>query len=310
LAKEEDSFMSIRMLLGTFLTAVVVLLAAPCPQAAAQPAATPAMSAPQVGSLAYNERLAPEDLAAILAAQTAFHGATGRHAAAFSELATPAQGAPCLPGSWDAPRRGYLFRLSSTDQGQSGFSVVAEPWKPGVTGKRCFFADQTGTIRVNEGGAAGPESPSLADSPLKTPPPLTPALVPQQVGTLRRTLWRLVGYQPPGVREVGLTRAVIGAQVAYNSAMGRYAETIDEMLAPSANPAFLDSNEDNLAWPMVAGCRFVLMPVPDPAASFVLIVEPVDPATSGNRWLYTDQSGVIRWSGTPEVGPDSPPISW
>ena len=302
--------MNSRMGAGLVVTALVVLWGALSPQVAAQPPVPPAMPAPQIGSPAYNERKVPEDLGAILAAQAAFRGTAGRYATVFSELVSPAQGASCLSGSWDTPRRGYLFRLSSTDQGQSGFSVVAEPWKPGVTGKRCFFADQTGSIRVNESGAAGPESPSLADNPLKDPPPLSPAPVPQQVGALRRTLWRWVGYQPPGARAVGLTRAVIGAQVAYNSAMGRYAKTIEEMLSPASSPAFLDSNNDDLAWPMVGGCRFVLMPVPDPAASFVLIVEPVNPDTSGNRWLYTDQSGVIRWSGTPEVGPDSPPINW
>jgi hypothetical protein len=107
---------------------------------------------------------------------------------------------------------------------------------------------------------------------------------------------------------IGTARAVLGAEVAYHSAFGRYAQTIEEMLAPAANPPFLVSDNKKHAWPMVGGCRFTLLPVPNPGESFVLLVEPVDRDTSGNRWLYIDQSGVLRVSATPDIGPDSPAL--
>jgi len=293
---------------------VVVLLALFFPgalsaQAAGEPAKVPAALPPQIGSPAYNERWAANDLRTIVGAQTAFHAANNRYAAAFPELVTPAQDTPYLVGSWDVPRRGYAFHLSSADNGQAGFSVTAEPWKPGVTGKRCFLIDQSGIVRVEDGKAAGPDSPVvISDKPGYVPgsAPAAPAFQPS--GGISGTVLRWLGYQPPGSFAIGCLRSLIGAQVAYNSATGRYAQAIEELLAPAANPPYLVSDNKKYAWPMVGGCRFTLMPVSDPAASFVIVVEPVDRDISGNRWLYTDQSGVIRWSTTPEIGPDSPPL--
>ncbi len=298
--------MNKRVCLRGVAVMAVAFLGVPGTQAAGEPAGVSAAPPTQIGSPAYNERLAPDDLRLIVGAQTVFHAAAGRYAAVFSDLTAPAQGFPCLEGSWEGPRRGYLFHLSSPDNGQSGFSVTAEPWKPGVTGKNCFFTNQSGVIRAENGKLPGPGSPTLVEQPANVPAPAPAAPAYQPSGGLGGTLWRWLGYLPPGNLAIGSLRALIGAQVAYNSATGHYAQAIDELLEPASNPPYLVRDDRKYAWPMVGGCRFTLMPVPDPAASFVVVVEPVDRDISGNRWLYTDQSGVIRWSGTPDIGPDSP----
>lgn len=284
-----------------FLPPMMMLLFLSYPALWAAPAARPLHS----GSPVYNERHAAMDLRTILAAQTAFHAANNRYAENFDELTAPAANPPYLDGEWKTPRRGYVFNITPKENAPDVFDAVAEPWKPGATGNRRFFIDQSGVIRSEEGKTAGAESPPLAETDYKepsgtySPPEGSP-------GFLRGALWRLAGYQPPGVWAVVCLRTIVGAEVAYHAMSGRYAQCFEEMT--EATPAFLDRDNKRYTWPVVEGCRFTFMPVADPKVMFIVIAEPEDPKTAGTRWLLTDASGVIRWSDTADIGPDSPPI--
>jgi len=176
-----------------------------------------------------------------------------------------------------------------------------------VTGYLSFSIDETGTQRESEFATADGDSPALIEArkPARLPKAGPPAHQPST--GIGATVWRWLGYQEPGVMAIGIARTVVAAQVAYCAAKGHYAQAISELLAPAANPPYLVSDNKKLTWPMVGGCRFTLLPVTNPATFFALLVEPVGEG-SGERWLYADQSGIIRWSAMPDIGPDSPPL--
>ena len=62
-------------------------------------------------------------------------------------------------------KQGYLFKVTAGDAKgeQKGFlwSATASPAKPGKSGKRHFFVDQTGVIRVSKDAPANVKSPML-----------------------------------------------------------------------------------------------------------------------------------------------------
>ena len=56
-------------------------------------------------------------------------------------------------------KEGYTF--ATVPNAAISFTVNANPVTAGTTGQRRFYSDQTGVIRVNTGGAAGPGDPPL-----------------------------------------------------------------------------------------------------------------------------------------------------
>lgn len=57
------------------------------------------------------------------------------------------------------PRQGYTYTYGRPTM--NTFTVQATPETVGTTGTRRFFVDQTGVIRANAAGAAGPASPEI-----------------------------------------------------------------------------------------------------------------------------------------------------
>ena len=55
-------------------------------------------------------------------------------------------------------KQGYSYVLVGLT---NTFSVTAAPVNPGASGNRYFFADESGVIRANTGGAADVTSPSI-----------------------------------------------------------------------------------------------------------------------------------------------------
>lgn len=59
-------------------------------------------------------------------------------------------------------KSGYVFVFTSDGKIPStGYSIVATPVKPGTTGQRSFFTDETGVIRMSTEGIADANSPPL-----------------------------------------------------------------------------------------------------------------------------------------------------
>lgn len=56
-------------------------------------------------------------------------------------------------------RQGYYYNYSLVDSNR--YTLEAIPLTPGTTGTRRFFVDETGVVRANDRGPAGPTSPEL-----------------------------------------------------------------------------------------------------------------------------------------------------
>ena len=98
---------------------------------------------------------------------------------------------------------------------------------------------------------------------------------------------------------IGNIRTVNGAEVAYHSANSQYATTFDALT--TATPPFLDGN-----WGAAkSGYSFVLGGTVN---NYTTNANPVTPGTTGNRYFYSDSSGVIRYSTSGAATATSTPI--
>lgn len=63
-------------------------------------------------------------------------------------------------------KSGYVFNYSVTGKDENGlpnaYTITADPAEPGTTGRRHFFTDETGVIRMEQAQPATQESPPLA----------------------------------------------------------------------------------------------------------------------------------------------------
>jgi type IV pilus assembly protein PilA len=98
---------------------------------------------------------------------------------------------------------------------------------------------------------------------------------------------------------IGNLRTINGSEVAFHSANSLYAVTFDELT--TATPPFLDGN---WAAPK-SGYTFTLGGGVD---NFTANADPTTPGTTGNRYFYTDSSGVIRFSTAGAADATSTPI--
>ncbi len=235
------------------------------------------------GSVAYNEIMAINNLRTIAGAQQAHHALAGVYAKDFDKLMQPTTAGPaCLEGPFNAsPLAGYVYHIAVGADPALSFSATAAPWKPGVTGKRSFFVDESLVLRGVVGDKANADSETVKEETFAAPAAAAPAA------------------ETGHVKAVIIMKTLVGAQVAHHKAHNRYAGSFEELLEP------LDFLSRDIAWPEVDGYRFAFMPVPDPRCNFAAVGEPLTPGKTGVRWLYVDASGVVRWSETPAVGPTS-----
>jgi hypothetical protein len=139
----------------------------------------------RVSRLAANEAAAVSSLRTIDVAALTYAGTYGNGYPADLNTLTGAGTASCdhaglIAGTLASEEHdGYLFTYHATADGTapgiapkakgagcsasgaSGFAVSADPVTPGTTGNRSFYADQTGIIRVETGGAATAKSAPL-----------------------------------------------------------------------------------------------------------------------------------------------------
>jgi len=98
-------------------------------------------------------------------------------------------------------------------------------------------------------------------------------------------------------------KAIVGAEVAYNSANGSYTGDFADLTG--ADPPFLAGNwggENNIK----QGYTFTLGSTG--SNNFTCNADPADPGESGIRYFYTDASGVIRFKTGGQAGAGDPPI--
>jgi len=107
--------------------------------------------------VAANESSAISSVRTITTAQFTYAATLG--SGTYSADLPTLQGASLIDNALGGGSKdGYNFTTSS---GADTFTVTAVPVDPGVTGERGFFSDQTGVIRYNDSGAAGPADPPV-----------------------------------------------------------------------------------------------------------------------------------------------------
>lgn len=102
---------------------------------------------------------------------------------------------------------------------------------------------------------------------------------------------------------IGNLRTVTGAEVAFHAANSAYAQAFADLTG--ATPPFLDGN-----WAATKqGYDFTLgAAAAGGTQNFAANADPATPGTTGNRYFYTDASGVIRFNAAAAAGPADTPI--
>lgn len=94
---------------------------------------------------------------------------------------------------------------------------------------------------------------------------------------------------------IGNLKTIVGAETAYSSANGQYADTFDLMTTPAEGPSFLDGD-----WAGVkAGYNFNLVGVAATDGTFqdyTVDATPDSVGITGQRGFFVDSSGVIRFT--------------
>jgi len=114
-------------------------------------------------------------------------------------------------------------------------------------------------------------------------------------------------------RAVGSLRVLNTALVQYSSTYGSFAPSL-AALGPSDAPTegAADLIDEALASGTKNGYSFTYVTgrvdEKGKIISYALYAEPVTPGKTGNRFFYTDESGVVRVESSGRAGPASPPI--
>ena len=214
--------------------------------------------------------------------------------------------------SGHAVKQGYRFLYTPGTNGSQKvtvFALVARPTQPGFTGKRYFFVDEEGVIRQSDSYIIGPRSPP-ADNPEADP---------DAAGE--------EDDQPPQGEQSSEDKrkneaAAIATMRSYNQALTKYAKTCPQQGYPATLPELRSGSgpcrHSNLIDPRLA----VQEPAqqgyvykystgvtgPEKVTVFALVARPVTPGSSGGRFFYLDENGIIRESATQIIGPNSKPL--
>ena len=114
-----------------------------------------------------NESAAINSCRMIMASSQAYHGAANPHTypGSLSELTSPGSDPPYIDSllasatASTSPKQGYYYTYVLVDSAR--FTLNAAPATSNVTGARYFFVDESGVIRVNPTGPAGPTDPPV-----------------------------------------------------------------------------------------------------------------------------------------------------
>jgi len=108
-----------------------------------------------IALMSAKESAATREIHNLITAQTQYMSSYQRYATSLTELGPPTSGQAGPSGAdliskdmASGTKNGYKFQMVQTPQ---GFNVIAVPVQFGNTGRRTFFADQTGVIRQNWG---------------------------------------------------------------------------------------------------------------------------------------------------------------
>jgi len=269
---------------------------------------------------------APQNESVAIRSMKSYDQALQAYAAKCPQQGFPATLSALGPGSGDcahaglldadmanghAVKQGYRFLYTpgtNSSQKVTAFALLARPTQPGMTGKRYFFLDEEGVVRQSYSYIVGPRSPPV-DNPEAGP----------DAGE---------GDEQPADGEQSSEdkqkneAAAISTMRLYNHALRKYAKecpqrgypaTLSELM-PGSGPC----RHSNLIDPRLAlqeptqqGYVYKYstgVTGPEKVTVFALVARPVTPGSSGGRFFYLDENGIIRQSPTQIIGPNSEPV--
>ena len=108
---------------------------------------------------------------------------------------------------------------------------------------------------------------------------------------------------------VGSLRSINTAAVTFSTQCGSYPPSLAAMGPPFVACTTADLIDGVLSAGTKSGYTFVYTPSAAPATTYTLTATPVTVGTTGQRYFFTDQSGVIRASNVGAADVNSTPIS-
>ncbi len=108
---------------------------------------------------------------------------------------------------------------------------------------------------------------------------------------------------------VGSLRSINTAAVTFSTQCGSYPPSLAAMGPPFVACTTADLIDGVLSAGTKSGYTFTYTPSAAPATTYTLTATPVTVGTTGQRYFFTDQSGVIRASNVGAADVNSTPIS-
>ena len=266
---------------------------------------------------------APQNESVAIASMKSYDQALKAYAAKCPQQGFPATLSALGPGSGDCTRaalldanlanghavkQGYRFLYTPGTNGSQKvtvFALVARPTQPGVTGKRYFFLDEEGVVRQSYSYIIGPRSPPVDH------PEAGPDAVEED-------------DQPPAGEQSSEDKpkneaAAISNMRFYNQALRKYAKACPQQGYPATlselRPGSGPCRHSKLIDPRLAvqepaqqGYIYTYstgVTGPEKVTVFALVARPVAPGSTGGRFFYLDENGIIRESPTQIIGPNS-----
>jgi type IV pilus assembly protein PilA len=203
-----------------------------------------------------------------------------------------------------ATKDGYSFtyRAGAANNGVTpSYIVQANPAKAGKTGRRYFFTDQTGVIRYSDSQAAMKDDPPISSAPPPSRGKATPEQVPAQLAYNEASALGSVRT---------LNTACVTYAVSYNTGYPRSLGNLGGSGSPSAASAAMIDNA--LAGGTKDGYEFKYRPGAANGSmtpTYTIQANPITPGETGQRYFFTDETGIIRYNLARPATKDDPPIN-
>lgn len=186
-------------------------------------------------------------------------------------------------------KAGYRFTVHVGDKkGQNKkfkFHILATPVKPGETGRRHFYVDETGAIRHETDKPANEKSENIY------------ARKKANKGTKAgKTNVRGTSIPVNEANAIGTLRTISSAQVLYlERSKGNVYGTLEQLIKANFISASLKSGKKS-------GYVFKVMPGDRDGKHiqylYTVTAEPIEAGKTGKRYFFIDQSGIIRYSNS------------
>jgi hypothetical protein len=251
----------------------------------------------------------PTNETAAISDMRMYNQALKKYAEKCPQQGYPATLLPLGPGSGDCThsnlidsrmavqvpvRQGYMYQYNIGVAGPekvTAFALVARPVSPGMSGTRFFYLDESGIIRESATQNIGPNSKPLDREQGSDDERKNEASAISNMHTYRQALTKYAGKCPQQGYPATLS------QLGPGPGDCRHSNLIDARLAVE------DAMQQGYIYKYSTGVTG-----PEKVTVFALVARPASPGSSGARFFFLDESGIIRESLTQIVGPNSKPL--